>query len=637
MAPDTFPPVNAVKKEFEERLAGVRFERLLQGDKLVARFMDLRAAVSFRLSEMLEILKQDIGDKKIRRVVLIIGGDGYSVSGRTQKYGFAKGSTHRLHLAFKVDSIVVEDKDGKDQLIYVQKDLGSRSAATPIVIARSKESIKILRKLTADWSSYIVDWEKNGLKIGDLVCPIHTKFSGDEAFLRLLLGQTTASSMFVSMRLEKDEAFSRVLTRVVDKVDLARTWQVMIIQGHISDAIQTDGLTLKKLKETIASALHVFGDNIKTVPQFRNLVKVTLALEKRYPEQDTILLSQRNDSTVAETTILSSDDVNDEDNGDEDNGLVEPLPDKDLNESSSMEYDPSNISVKTLSGALTDHPACVDWFVGWLAGQKTCPLLPMEPRNVFPGLLHLLESVTRFLRDACCVVAQEANGLEHLLDWWCQHQMIGCTGPMEGNDCRAFLAEAPQWLDLLFGSDAHDPLEELINIFRRIYTLLRQETLEDEEKQELTDLCLRFAVQTNSAFPNSPWRNYLVTLSGELDGFINGNIPPARMAEDCFEHLIQGLKKCLTSCGGGKVTAEHREEAESQQMRRMMVLTNPLLSTRNVEQALARKRQTCSKCHHQNGHNARTCLSGEVRASKNVITNLCLSFKPIAGPSNCST
>jgi hypothetical protein len=433
-----------------------------------------------------------------------------------------------------------------------------------------------------------------------------------------------------------DEVFSRVLPRLSGGVDKLRTVEMRQLKGALADLIHKDKFSITEINKAIAEAEQSLPQGFENLEELQVLQRFRDALTISFDDVDESLLrfdaekvadvresrkpsKPRHGSQVpaSQSSQIGEDHVSQQIEFLNEDG------DRDLNEQvneAEVEADQLNhLSLHNLTGRLkAEAYSYAEWFICELAGQKTRPILRIPPQRAPIPLLHLEESVARFLRNAAATIAYENGKLEELINFWKSNQMVALAGTMQGNDCRSLIDRCRQWLTKLKGCRKVKDLKVVVYVWKKLRGLLRLTNPSPAQSEATTKSIHRFAIELNTRFPTTPWTNYLMELIWNVPIFLHDRIPLARKSEDGFEGMIWELKHMPTSGGGGKKTLgdEHREEPEYQILARLWSTHDPSNITDRAQEVATKpmRSQTCTQCK-GTGHNIRTCPAKQVRLS----------------------
>lgn len=599
LAGNVFPSISEVKKRLKERYGHIEIGRILQpgSTTLLARTFALEEALKLRFSAYETKLKVTEGELLAD---VVLGGDSFSMPDESFSFGQEKRNNGRFHAALNFVNVryIVP---GKQTQSYHPGKVNSRRAATPLIVARSKDNIVLLRRLTTGWNDSIRKWSEGTDGTGQTRRRVRWWLAGDEPFKRVMFGLTTTSSMWLSVHNQMDEAFAKILQRSLDKVDRDRTLAAMNLQGTIADYIQGSGLTLSSLSSTIQEAEQLEkSDQLVLLTQFRDSIKPTY---EKTPSKVLLKLKERA-APNGNATGPSG---------------LEKIRDSNVNLDSTADgidaSDPSNIALANMEGDIkVQCPTAVEWLIGWLAGQKTRPIIQIEPKNSAPGLLHLDSNVTIFLRDLAATVAREAGKFDEFEVMFTDANPRNCLGPMQGNDVRSFWVNSLFWANFFKDIGRGENLLTVLQIYEEIRPLLRDDELSRAERIKLVDLILQFAVELDTWFPEVLWRHYVVALVRVVPDFLHLDIGLPYLSEDWIEHLIQFYKRDLGNKGGGKPgkDGQYKNDVEYQQITKQIRNSDPNAETVAGKTALVKRKQCCGACE-QTGHNSRTCENRRVR------------------------
>lgn len=682
-APKVFPSPDAVDRLLKERLGSLKVNRVVTEDgDMEARMFIYRELLLHQLHALLPTLKEELQAEDRILVTWVIWLDAYSVDIEHHDPEMKK-DVHRCAAAGSIAQIDYLRADGTRQEVMRPEKADSRKNVVPIMIARKKEDSSLLRRLVGPWDEAIEQGEQQAggfeidVKGKKSTVFVETWLACDMPMRILLSGGSSCASATPSTIRPTDEAFARVLARMVDGVDPARTLPVLELKGAMADLIHSNGFTLANVTQEFQRVTEQFGDQLAELNDWKSFDRFHKALQRQYAASpDKLLLAydsekkerrqeskkrkrgsigaaeldnapptlsqpafQDDEEEVFEahmTDIPSQPSQGMEDASQPDIHLTQELPNEEAvgsddiadtqPDNENQPANPHHLNTEFLVGALMGSvgakkksSAYVEWLVGWLGGQKTRPILPIPPLRAPIPLLHLEESMARFIRNAAATIAFSANKLDELEAWWRANRLTPACGTMQGNDSRRLCEYSENWLAILKGCPKVDDLAEIVRLWRKLQDLLRERDPNGDDRVQIVELCERLGVELNRRFPATSWNNYLFELIWNMPLFANDHVPVSRKSEDKFEAAIWLFKRMPTSGGGGLKSIDtngaHREDPEYQILARLFNTSYPGAMTTAVENVVNAKLQIqkCGGCK-QTGHNIRTCPDRKVRA-----------------------
>jgi len=603
-APDVFPSPTEIDNRLKQNLGKLNIGReVLEDGTMEARMFMYREVLTQRLQALLARHKVSSDPEERIIITWVLWLDGYS-SEKHHHDPAMKTGLHRWVAAGKIVQMDKLDSSGKFHEIYRPDKVDSRRDAVPIIICRGKEDSATVRRYLESWSDVIDEGEQGMFLDADRTQKVYIEswLACDQPMHSIIVGGSSSACSTPSLMRSTDETFSRVLPRLSGGVDKLRTVEMRQLKGTLADLIHKDKFSISEITKAIAEAENSISE------RFQNLEELAVLNTVRSSGDDS-------QGTSTGSSQIAYDQISQQ------LELVNEDGDRDLNEhgeEEEVETDELNhLSLTNLTGPLKiEAYDYANWFINELAGQKTRPILPVPPQRAPIPLLHLEESVARFLRNAAATIAHDGGKLDDLIGFWKSNHMVALAGTMQGNDCRSLVDRCGEWLVKIQDCPNSEDLKVLIYIWRTLRGLLRSSSPTDEQRDETLTMIQRFGVESNTRFPTTPWTNYIMELIWNVPVFVHDRVPLARKSEDGFEGMIWELKHLPTSGGGGTKTLgeEHREEPEYQILARLWSTHDPSNITERAKEVATKpmRSQACTCCA-KGGHNIRTCQKKQVR------------------------